>query len=128
MFNGFNQFIIIIVFLTGICGAGWFYYQDSQNRLEELTREKAELLITNNAYEETIANIQREYEANLRRTTELNKQLRQAEQYGDELAAKLRRHNLTRLTLQKPGLIENRVNNATKEIFAELESITRSSE
>jgi hypothetical protein len=128
MFNGFNQFIIIIVFLCGVCGVGWLYYQDSQKKLQELTREKAELLITNNAYEETIANIQREYEANLRRTTELNKQLRQAELYGDELAAKLRRHNLTRLTLQKPGLIENRVNDATKQIFAELESITRSPE
>jgi flagellar biosynthesis/type III secretory pathway chaperone len=128
MLNGFNQFLVISIFMAGICGAAWLYYQDSQSRLEELTKEKAELLITNNAYEETIANITRENEANIRRTAELNHQLRQAEKYGDELAQKLRRHNLTRLTLQKPGLIETRVNNATKEIFAELESITRSPE
>jgi hypothetical protein len=128
MLNGFNQFLILFVFIGGMLGAGYLYYEDSQKRLTELTEEKARLIISNNAYEETIANIIRENEANQRRTQELTRQLRQAEEYGDNLAAKLRRHNLTLLTLQKPGLIENRVNNATKEIFAELERITSTTE
>ena len=44
--------------------------------------------------------------------------------YGDELSKKLREHDLTRLTLRKPGLIEKRVNDATKKVFEELESST----
>jgi hypothetical protein len=128
MFNGFNQFLILLVFIGGMFGVGYLYYVDSQKKLAELTEEKAKLVIINQANEETLANIKKENEANQKRTQELSKQLRQAEEYGDSLAAKLRRHNLTLLTLQKPGLIENRVNNATKEIFAELERITSTTE
>ena len=46
---------------------------------------------------------------------------KEAEAYQDELASKLRRHDLTALTLQKPALIEKRVNNATAKIFDQLE-------
>ena len=49
---------------------------------------------------------------------------REAEKYGDELSKKLREHDLTRLTLRKPGLIEKRVNDATQKVFEDLESST----
>jgi hypothetical protein len=51
----------------------------------------------------------------------LQERAKEAEAYQDELASKLRRHDLTALTLQKPGLIEKRVNNATAKIFDQLE-------
>ena len=55
---------------------------------------------------------------------ELNIKLKASEAYGDNLAKKLREHDLTMLTLRKPGLIERRVNSATKQVFEDLESST----
>ena len=50
--------------------------------------------------------------------------LQKAEEYGNRLSRTLREHDLTRLTLQRPGLIETRVNDATAQVFSDLESIT----
>ena len=55
---------------------------------------------------------------------QLRESFNEAERYQDELARKLASHDLTRLTLQRPGLIEPRVNNATLRLFDELENIT----
>ena len=57
-------------------------------------------------------------------SNELNVKLQASEAYGSELSKKLREHNLTALTLRKPGLIETRVNNAVQKLTTELESIT----
>ena len=50
--------------------------------------------------------------------------LNAAEEYTDGLRKKLQEHDLTRLSLKKPGMIEKRVNDGTKNILSELESIT----
>ena len=59
-------------------------------------------------------------------TTILNEELRKAEVYGDELRDTLNKHNLTHLANKKPGLIEKRMQNATDELWDNLESITDS--
>ena len=46
---------------------------------------------------------------------------------SNNLAKKLREHDLTMLTLRKPGLIERRVNSATDKILKDLESSTATS-
>jgi len=40
------------------------------------------------------------------------------------LIAKLRKHDLSRLSQLKPGLVERRINNGTKQLFESFESIT----
>jgi len=47
-----------------------------------------------------------------------------AEDYKNELIGKLQKHDLTRLSYRKPGLIEKRINNGTQNIFDSLESLT----
>ena len=73
---------------------------------------------------ETIYQMQRNAEAIEQQISELNTGLREAEKYKDEITETLRKHNLTRLSAAKPGLIEKRVNEATSKIFKELEDIT----
>ena len=72
--------------------------------------------------QETINSMARDYQIAQENMLVLQERAKEAEAYQDELAAKLRRHDLTALTLQKPGLIEKRVNNATAKIFDELEA------
>jgi len=56
--------------------------------------------------------------------SELSVNLRRAEQYGDELRSTLQKHNLTHLANKKPGLIQNRMQNATDQLWNDLAGIT----
>ena len=57
-------------------------------------------------------------------SNELQVELAAATKYKDELIEKLQKHDLTRLSLKKPGLIEKRINNGTKQLFESFESLT----
>jgi len=114
--------ILILLFLLMSMGGGaWYYYTDTQERLATLRDNNAKLQMVAETNQETIENLQADYKLAQENMEKLAERAREAEVYQDELAAKLRRHDLTRLTLQKPGLIEKRVNNATDKIFSELE-------
>jgi DNA-directed RNA polymerase subunit F len=119
-----SEIVILIALIALIIGGAYYYYNDSQDKLTKLNKEKSELLIVNESYKETLAYIQRQAELNEKRNKELKTELMKAEEYSDKLIAKLRRHDLTALTMQKPTLIENRVNDATQKIFTDLERIT----
>ena len=59
---------------------------------------------------------------------ELNKELQtnlsKANAYKDVLIGKLRKHDLAKLSLRKPGLVEKKINNGTKKLFRSLEAIS----
>jgi len=114
-------YLILMFLLSGMVGGAWFYYTDTQERLATLRDNNAKLMMVAETNQETINSLQRDYELAQENMLALQERAKEAEKYQDELAAKLRRHDLTRLTLQKPGLIEKRVNNATDKIFSELE-------
>ena len=92
---------------------GYFYYNDTQDRLAQLRENNTRLEIAAQTSQETIGRMQADATQFAEANTKLREELDEAEEYSDDLASKLRRHNLTVLTLQKPGLIETRVNNAT---------------
>lgn len=127
-----GKIVLILLVLMGV-GAymGKWYYEDSQSKIMQLQENNATLKANQVTLEEavkksneTIAKQQADAAQFQIAQNELRAQLQQAEAYSDELAGKLRRHNLTVLTLQRPGLIETRVNNATAKLFDELEVIT----
>jgi len=114
-------YLILLLLLGSMGGGAWYYYTDTQERLAVLRDNNAKLMMVAETNQETINSLQRDYELAQENMLALAERAKAAEVYQDELAAKLRRHDLTRLTLQKPGLIEKRVNNATDKIFSELE-------
>ena len=57
---------------------------------------------------------------------ELQTKLSKANDYRDTLIGKLRKHNLAKLSLQKPGLVEKKINNGTKKLFKSLEELSGS--
>lgn len=123
------KFLFILVLVMG--GLGYWYYNSSQETIAQLNQNIATLRANQAQLEqviatsnETIARQQADAAQFAEANTELQGRLVQAEAYQDELAGKLARHDLTRLTLQRPGLIETRVNNATARLFDELEIIT----
>tara|TARA_B100001093_G_scaffold519073_1_gene606332 strand:+ start:607 stop:993 length:387 start_codon:yes stop_codon:yes gene_type:complete len=121
---GFKFALVMLLLMLGMGFVGSWYYKDTQSRLMQLRENATRLELAAKTSEETIGRLQADSaqfeEANLKLQADLNA----AESYSDELAGKLRRHNLTVLTLQRPGMIETRVNNATARLFDEMENIT----
>lgn len=56
--------------------------------------------------------------------TDLQEKMDSAEQDAAELRQIFSEHNLTRLANEKPKLIEDRINDATNDVFRDLESIS----
>lgn len=118
-----NMPYLIILMLVGSMGGGaWWWYKDTQNTIATLRENNSKLMMVAETNQETINSMARDYQIAQENMLVLQERAKEAEAYQDELAAKLRRHDLTALTLQKPGLIEKRVNNATAKIFDELEA------
>ena len=115
---------ILFVMLLTFGGIGYWYYNDTQATIGTLRSNNAKLAVAAETSKETISKLQADAAQFEKSNQELQAQLNEAEEYSDELAGKLRRHNLTVLTLQKPGLIEGRVNNATAKLFDEMETLT----
>jgi hypothetical protein len=88
--------------------------RENNAKLETVAKANAEAL------EEVTAFANQMEASNL----ELQANLRKAEAYKDDLLSKFQKHNLTKLSLRKPGLIEGRINNATKKVFDDIESLT----
>ncbi len=57
-------------------------------------------------------------------TLTVHTKLEKANEYRNTLIGKLRKHNLAKLSLQKPGLVEKKINNGTKKLFRSLEKIS----
>ena len=114
----------MLLMMIGMGVVGKMYYDDTQARLTQLRENAVKLELAARTSEETIGRLQADAAQFEQANNELRSQLVAAEAYSDVLASKLRRHNLTVLTLQKPGLIETRVNNATAKLFDEMETIT----
>jgi hypothetical protein len=111
---------IILAMLLAFGGYWWM----SERRIERLTENNAALTIAATTNQDTIEQMDLNNRAFQLANDELKVKLQASEEYGDALAEKLRTHNLTMLTLRKPGLIETRVNNATSKLFEEFESST----
>ena len=116
-------FIIVLLF-SSMLGGGYFYYKDSQSTIATLRDNNAKLSMVAETNQATITQLQKDAEEAMVRMEELAVRAKEAERYQDELISKFRRHNLTALALQKPGMIEQRVNDAVVKLSKELEEYT----
>ena len=116
--------IIVLVVLSGVGYGALSYYNDTQERIATLRDNNAKLEVANKSKEEALKTIQ----SNVEKTNKLNKELQgrlqNAEVYQDELRKKLQKHDLTRLSEKKPGLVEKKINEGTQKLFNDFESIT----
>jgi hypothetical protein len=118
----------MLIFVLGIIGGvgygAYAYYQDTQQRIATLQTNNAKLETVSKTNELTITSMQKNQEKFATLNKDLQMKLNEAEEYGDDLRKKLHKHNLTRLSIKKPGLIEKRINDGTKKLFKSIESLT----
>jgi len=117
-------YIILIILISGFCGGGYFYYKDTQARLEAAAANIATLKSITETQEATIKQQIEDQEKNQELLSNLQTSMTENEQYLDELRRKLNKHNLTLLALRKPAQIEKRINDGTAQVFKDIESDT----
>lgn len=118
------MFLALFGVLGGVFYGGYSYYKDTQARISQLTANNATLKAANKTNEATISELRENVALQQQLTQDLQQNLQRAEQYQDKLIGQLRKHDLTKLSLRKPGLIETRINDGTKKLFDSIESDT----
>lgn len=110
--------------VAAILAAAAFYVKSLTAEIAELSAHNAQLTLVAETNAETVKTLQ-ETQAKLQQTiTQLNTDLQAAEAGKDALIKKLQKHDLAALSAAKPKLIETRINNATKQVFTDLEQLT----
>lgn len=116
--------ILVIGFVGGSAYGAYYYYKDSQDRIRILTENTAKLETAKKIQDDAINALIEDREKFNNLNKELNRKIDAANVYKDVLIGKLRKHNLARLSLKKPGLVEKKINNGTKKLFRSLEIIS----
>ena len=116
--------IIVVGLVGGVVYGAYAYYNDTQQRIKTLQENNAKLETVAKSNELTINSLQESQEKFATLNNELQTKLNLALNYGDDLRKKLHKHDLTRLSIKKPGLIEKRINDGTNKLFDSIESIT----
>jgi len=113
-----QQFFIAIILVLGL-GCWWLY---SENETLKANNVKLEYAVEEQ--KQTIATIKESYEKQGQALMNMTKENALIEQEKAEYLQIFSRHNLDVLALKKPGLIENRMNNASEEVMEGIEDDT----
>ena len=101
---------------------GYLYYTNTQAELVELREYNMAMELQVATQNETIDKMSKQYETQAKALGELTSKNAEIESEMTRYLDIFRRHDLSKLAAAKPGLIEPRVNNATKEVFDSLET------
>jgi hypothetical protein len=120
--------IYLLLFILGLLGGagygGYYYYKDTQQRIQILTENTAKLETAKRLQDDTITAMIEDREKFDELNKELQGKLSAANVYKDVLIGKLRKHDLAKLSMKKPGLVEKKINNASAKLFRSLEAMS----
>ncbi len=116
--------IVVLGLVGGVVYGGWYYYKDTQARIATLTENSAKLEVAAQTQKQTIDTLVADAKKYEKLNSELHTSLGKANDYKNTLLGKLRKHNLTKLSAQKPTLMERKINNASKRLLESFESLT----
>ena len=114
-----QQFFIAIILVLGI-GCWWLY---SEN--QTLTENNYKLTTAVEEQKETIRVIQENFERQANALQNMSRKNAEIEAEKQRYLDIFARHNVERLATVKPGLIENRFNQGTIDVFEGIENDTK---
>lgn len=125
-------FVLLLVVGGGGFLAHRFITNQYESRVNQLQTQVDRLNTRNVALEaaaeqniRTIEELERRAQEQITQISSLQQQNDRITRERDEYLSIFRRHDLTRLALARPGLIQNRINSGTKEVFRTLEEDSR---
>jgi len=114
-----QQFFIAIILVLGL-GSYWLYNENETLKANNLKLETAV-----ETQKQTMEAMKESYEKQGKALNQLQRKNAQIEAEKDKYLDIFRRHDLNKLAIAKPGLIEIRSNKATKEVFETIENDTK---
>jgi len=114
----YKVFLGTTLIASGLC---YYLYQENQRLIGNV----AELTVAYELQEQTIETLQSDFALQGQSILELQSKNQEIQLEMNRYLDIFKRHNLTRLAAAKPGLIETRVNKATKEVFDGIEQDSR---
>lgn len=128
--------IKMLPLLLVVGGGAYGYHTFKMNEMESTIAQKEaaiviletnqqKLLEAEEKNRNAIETMQRDMERQREAFTNLSSQHAQLAKERDEYMSVFRRHDLTKLSRLKPGLIEPRINNGTEEVFRQVEADSR---
>ena len=116
--------IVVLGLVGGVVYGGYYYYKDTQTRIQTLTKNSAKLETAAKLQKNTIDTLQADAKKYAELNSKLQTKLVNANKYKNQLLSKLRKINLTKLSAEEPAVWERKINNASKEVLESFESIT----
>ena len=114
-----NQLLIGIILVLSLGS----YYLYNQNQVLQANNAQLETAVA--TQEEALATMQNDFALQTAQLGELQKKSQEAQKEMNRYLDIFKRHNLTKLAAAKPGLLEPRINNGTKNVFDSIEEISR---
>jgi len=129
MMLGLLKVLPIVLLLAGLGYAGHVFVVNQlntqivqlQSDVRQYQAQNTTLQAAAEINEQTIRSLQENSQRQLEQVTNLTVANQQFQSEKDEYLSIFRRHDLARLALARPGLIEPRINNGTKEVFRQVE-------
>ena len=116
--------IVVLGLVGGVVYGGYYYYKDTQSRIQTLTENSAKLETAKKVQDQTIATLVADAKKYEELNKDLNTRLNAANKYKNKLLGKLRKINLKKLSAEEPAVWEEKINNASKSLLESFESIT----
>jgi cell division protein FtsB len=129
-------YLKILPLVLLLAGAGyaahWFIVNQLNTQITQLQSDVRQYQAQNVALqsaaeinEQTIRSLEENSQRQVEQMTNLTSANQQLQTEKDEYLSIFRRHDLQRLALARPGLIEPRLNNGTQEVFRQMEEDSR---
>ena len=120
---------ILMGIIAAMGSAGFLYYQLSVVPMKNKLEEQASVIIAQDLRDQeqkaTIAAITANAEKTAKATAALQTQNQQYEAEMSEYLDIFRRHNLAKIASARPGQVETRANERTKEVFDAIEEVSK---
>jgi len=102
-----------VLMMLMLCGAFYWYYMDTQERIAILNQNNAKLETAVAINEETIGTLQADFKKANEELNRVNTEFAAIRAQNNVLSDKLAKHDLAVLGSKKPGLVEKLVNRGT---------------
>lgn len=130
------NFLRILPVILALAGAGYAYHwfqmelhernlRECQTQSQELRNQVSALKLQTSEQEKTLENLRDRNQKQRENMANLSQQNQDLASQRDRYISIFRKHDLTRLSLAKPGLIESRINSGTQDVFDQLEEDTQ---
>lgn len=108
-------YLILGAVMLTILGAFYWYFHWSQNELAVLRENNAKLETAVQIQEQTIKKLQEDFKRQAEILGEVNDNFAKSQEEARKLSDKLMKHDIGHLAEKKPGLMENRINKASRD-------------